>query len=88
VVSIILDDGTTTLYQAADGANHVASLTLSHVFADALGTFGNPGITLIGPLPRAPMLLAGWRIRTSTQALDVADNYGAPQYYVEEWLEA
>jgi hypothetical protein len=86
-VSIVLDDGTTNFFQSCTNTAHVASVTISHVFADGLGAFGTTAVTYIGPLPRNPLLLAGWRIRTITQALDVGDNYGAPEYCVEEWLD-
>jgi hypothetical protein len=86
-VSIVLDDGVTTFYQAPDNTAHVNGVTVSHSFGDALGAFGTTAVAYLGPLPRAPMLLAGWRIRTTTQGLDAGDNYAAPQYLVEEWLE-
>jgi hypothetical protein len=86
-VTIILDDGVTNLFQSPDNTAHVANVTISHVFADGLGTFGTTAVNYVGPLPRNPILLAGWRIRTSTQGLTGLDNYGAPQYDIEEWLE-
>jgi hypothetical protein len=63
-------------------------VTISHVFGDGLGAFGTTAVTYIGPLPRNPVLLAGWRIRTSRRRSTCTDNYGAPQYFLEEWLEA
>lgn len=86
--TLIIDDGVNILYQAGDGANQTASTTVRHVFGEGVGFWGNPGGVFLGTLPTKLQLLAGWRIRTSTQAIDVGDDYGPPQMLIEEWMEA
>jgi hypothetical protein len=42
---------------------------------------------IVAGIPNGLMLLAGHRIRTNTQNLQVTDDWGAPQFLVKEWLE-
>jgi len=86
--TIVIDDGANVLYQAGDGVVQTASTTIRHVFGEGVGFWGNPNGVFLGTLPQKLQLLAGWRIRTITQAIDVGDNYGPPQLLVEEWMEA
>lgn len=39
------------------------------------------------PLPTDTRVAAGARLRTATTNLDAGDNWSAPQYLVEEWIE-
>lgn len=87
-VSIVIDDGTTTLFTSPSGFTHAASLTRRYS-ADVLGAQTAPTQGTDRQIVIAPMtLLAGWRIRTVTTALDVGDDFGAPQLQVKETLEA
>jgi len=87
-VGLTIDDGANILFQNSDGFSQTASLTVRHCFGEALGNFGNPGVSVVGMLPGVMLLIAGWRIRTVTQAIDAGDNFGAPQLLIEEWNEA
>lgn len=88
-VRLVLDDGTTTLYQAATPtavpAGNTFRYSFSPVGANVANGTGNEQVSMI---PVACVLAAGYRIRTATTNLQVGDNYGAPQLWVEEWLEA
>jgi hypothetical protein len=39
------------------------------------------------PVPRPLLLREGYRFGTSTSNLQAGDDYSAPQYVVEEWLQ-
>ena len=56
------------------------------IFVHGLGSIVLGGLTG-GALTGPPHDLAGWRIRTITTAIDVADQYSAVRYWVREWLE-
>ena len=79
-----IDDGTTTLLQVVAGAAHTASLTVRYTagpFGAAITDIANGVVVL--PLP--PLILPpGFRITTSTVALEVLDDYGPPAAYVRE----
>jgi len=55
-----------------------AGMTLENTYASNLQS---------SALPTDAPLLAGDRLYTVTSGLDVADQYGPPDYYVREWLE-
>lgn len=81
---LVIDDGTTTFYRRGSNATQAASLTQNYLFcgegpeASARGTF------VADPLPQID-LPAGARIKTVTENIQAGDDYGAPQYYVEEY---
>ena len=84
---LTFDDGTTECYSS--DAAEVQAASVTRVFAAGQGT---QRLAVVGnraswQWPVGVLLLAGWRIRTSTSALQVGDNWGAPQLVVEEWLE-
>jgi len=86
-VNVLIDDGTNTLLQLGAGSSQTASTSRLHTL---INSGANPGILtsatpVLGTIPF--LLLAGYRIRTSTVNLQAGDNYGAPQLLVEEWLE-
>lgn len=85
--ALLLDDGASTLIKVGSGQAHGASTTYEYVAAD-FGT--QPPVTGFNlraiPLPPV-ILLAGYRIRTSTYSFVAGDNWTAPQMLVEEWLE-
>ena len=87
-VSIVLDDGTNTLFTSPAAFNHTASLTRRYSAA-SMGVASVPTQAtdrqIVIPDLRLP---AGARIRTATTAIQATDNYGAPRLLVEEWLEA
>jgi hypothetical protein len=86
--ALIIDDGTNILYYSTLHAVQTASLTRIYQYAqgsywvsaaDANGVYqdGLPGL----------YLMPGWRIRTLTTNIQAADNWGAPQYSIEEYVE-
>lgn len=86
-VSIILDDGTTTLYEAASGFSHVASTTVRYSGA-IIGALTAPAQAVRRQIILPDLWLPGGsRVRTVTTNIQVTDNYGAPQLLVEESLE-
>jgi hypothetical protein len=84
---LVVDDGTTAGAFGLSGAVQAASTTTLYKF----GAYGAMGAAISGiqsgVLPPDLYLLAGHRIRTSTLSLDAGDNYSAPFYSVEEWLD-
>jgi hypothetical protein len=84
---IVIDDGATEYFRAGSGILQTASTTAVYEASAAppIGAAGG-GPNMIG-LPYNIVLPAGHRIRTSTVSMDATDNYAAPQYVVEEWLE-
>jgi hypothetical protein len=84
---ILIDDGTLILLFSRSLAAQAASNSINHSWADwgAQSTaLGSPNAL---PIPPGLVLAPGYRIRTSTAALDVGDDWTAPQYLVEEWIE-
>lgn len=88
IPSLVVDDGANILVNTRPGFTQTVSLTL--LWGWGLGhqapvvAPGTAGVEpSLGPLP----LFAGWRIRTSTAALDVGDTWTGIRLLVEEWLE-
>ena len=85
-VTLILDDGTTTLWSSLANATQAASLTRNYNYYPWYTLPAAAGTEIFGYIPPNLLLPAGFRIRTSTASLQVTDNWGAPQLLVEEWL--
>jgi len=87
-VTVTIDDGTTILFTSPSGFTHTASLTRRYS-ASLIGAQTAPAQATDRQILLPPLQLpAGSRIKTVTTAIQVGDNYGAPQMLVEEWLEA
>lgn len=86
-VSLILDDGVNQWLQVSDNQVQAASLTHTYVAMESgqIGLMGGSLHTL--NLPAGVFLAAGSRFRTLTGSMDAGDNYSAPQYLVEEFIE-
>ena len=86
-VSLTFDDGTTT-YARVSATGSVAASTTSRY---NVGSFPFAGVNTVGnyhiAIPRDVVLPAGHRIQTLTSSLQAGDNFGAPQWLVEEWIE-
>ncbi len=88
VPSIVIDDGSSVLLRVPTGGTITAS-TSALFQAAAIGgtTNGLTGVALsVVPLPE-PMFYVvkpGWRVRTLTQLIDVADQWSAAQMVVDE----
>lgn len=87
-VVLTLDNGTLAAYaRIPSGANQAASLTHGYTFALHTQKIA-PGVALAHALPLPDVILMpGSLIRTVTTNIQATDNYGAPTYIVEEWLE-
>jgi hypothetical protein len=84
---IVIDDGATEYYRAGSGFQQTASGTAVYEASAAPTTAATGGGPNMFGIPYNHVLAAGHRFRTSTVALDAGDDYSAPQYLVEEWLE-
>lgn len=84
-----VDDGVNTVWFGPPGASQAASLTRIYHWASGMA----PGSVVGGNgyiwsfLPAMPLLLGGWRIRSSTVNLQLADNWNTPLIWAEEWIE-
>lgn len=85
--TLVVDDGANAFFIGEAAAVQTASTSAAYAFAPGLPARAALGTNSSAPLPSAVYLRAGYRIRTATGALDAADNYGAPQYLVEEWMQ-
>jgi len=84
---LTLDDGINQFFKAESLLQQAASLTKTHQWAEnVVGFVGNVD-TAVMPLPGPIYLKAGSRIQTVTQGLLGGDQWAAPQYNVEEWIE-
>jgi hypothetical protein len=87
-VTITIDDGTTTVYTIPSHTTQAASLTFIYeAFAAGVSGYAS-GSTIVIPCPPDAVMMPGWRIRSQTGAIVAGDNWGAPQLWVEEWIEA
>jgi len=86
--NIFFDDGANVYAAAGVNFNHAASTTLAYSFDAVAVTQVQTSLNAQVSTPGNLVLAAGHRFRTSTGSLQAGDNWGAPQYAVEEWLEA
>ncbi len=86
-VTVVADDGANVYARLEAAAGQVASLSRFYSIGPGLGNTAPVTNSFQLPFPIDAHLLAGHRIRTTTNNLQVADNYGAPQLLVREWLE-
>jgi hypothetical protein len=84
---LTIDDGASVIFESGTNVAQTAGQTAKYRAAVGvpLTTFG--ALSYLLPLPSDLELAAGSRIRTVTGAIDVGDNYGAPIYTLEEWIE-
>lgn len=88
VVQLEIDDGTTVSWFFRDSSGQAASVTRRYLFANNFQSRIDPGsdnqyMTLL----LDAFLLAGYRIKTNPDNFQAGDNFGAPIYIVEEWIE-
>lgn len=83
---LTIDDGANIFVQESAEAPQAASLAWRYTWAPGLVIGAQSNATVFVPLPVGLELNAGSRIRTATQNLQAADQYSAPQYFVEEFL--
>lgn len=84
--SLTIDDGANILFQGFAGTAAVSAATTTQVtWAANLPASGAAASTATtGPLPFGLVLLAGYRIRTSTTGIGANTDYGIPSYFVCE----
>lgn len=86
---LTFDDGAAAYAGAAGNFNQTATTTFTYHFGAVGASHAQSSAAVMVSTPANLILLAAHRIRTVTGGpLQAADNYGAPQYVVEEWLEA
>lgn len=86
-VSLVFDDGANIFARVPSRVTQITALTFGYsAFFDAALEAVAQDTERTIRLPRID-LQGGMRFRTITTALDVGDNYTAPQYLVEEWIE-
>lgn len=86
-VALTFDDGAAVFARVPSGFTHIASTTVVYsAFHHAPRNTAAQDTTKNFPIPRID-LQGGFRINTVTTAIQAADDYGAPQYLVEEWIE-
>ena len=85
-VTLIVDDGANTIWQADGNATQLLGLTRNYNFFPWSTLPAAAGTEIFGFVPPNMLLQAGFRIRTSTANIQAGDDYGAPIMLVEEWL--
>lgn len=84
---VIADDGALITLQHRASQSHPISTSANYTVSASgyasLVTANNIPVAI----PPDLLLFGGYRLRTATSGLDSGDNFGAPQFLVEEWLE-
>jgi hypothetical protein len=80
------DDLSNFVFYGGFGANSVAGETSQLAWAAVGAVAASSYSGRLNQLPFDFKLLAGYRIRTNTSTIQAGDDYGAPQLYVEEWI--
>jgi hypothetical protein len=84
---LIIDDGATTLLEIGSSTSITAGQTINLNYG-AVGGNAAPGSNgHVISIPPDLYLMGGFRIRTATTSIQAGDNFGAPQLWVEEWIE-
>lgn len=86
-VSVVLDDSVNMVARSYSNFAHAASVNQQYSYSLGFsGSLVTVGVVAAVQLPDVP-LNQFWRIRTFTSSLQPGDQYTAPQYVVEEWLD-
>ncbi len=83
---LIIDDGVNILFEITANGTQAASLTQRYSAGNSTFSITSDAAVVQIPLSEAVILQPGWRIRTLTTAIQAGDQYSAPQYSVEEWI--
>jgi hypothetical protein len=85
-VHVTIDNGTSVYWEGVSTSVQAASLTNKYsIGAPVAAAIGNVHFI---PLPLDTYLVGGDRIITATDLLEAGDNWGAPQFRVEEWHDS
>jgi hypothetical protein len=87
-VKITITNGTDTLYWITASPNTTAGNTQIFTFAHFGSRDTQNTSAYTGNIPLNLVLLPGWVVSFSHNNFNAGDNYGAPQFVVEEWIEA
>lgn len=82
-VKVVIDDGSNTVFASDASAVHVASQTEAYIIGPRAGVVADHWI----PTPTGMLMMAGWRMQTSTTLLKAGDNWSAPQLTIEAWAD-
>jgi len=85
--TLIIDDGANEIWRQNSNVDQTAGQTSVYEAAPGVSFSTIDVRTYSLPLPIGLVLAEGYRIRTSTAAIDAGDDYAAPIYSVEEWIE-
>ena len=85
---LTLDDGTTVYARIPASGTSIISETVVWTWSNVGAGSTIASVAVSSPLPGELRMPAGHRINTLTNAINVADDWGAPQLLVEEWLQA
>jgi len=85
---LIIDDGSIAMYRSPQPLTQDASLTKEYCWAQGMALAAAIGINVgVAGLANLPQLSAGFRFRTFTDNLAVADNWTNPVMHLLEWVE-
>lgn len=85
---VVIDDGVNTLFDVSVPNTVPASSTREYSFVAGYPITQDLGFNEVTvPLPALLDLMAGYRIRTRTEGLDVGDNWNTVRLYVMEWID-
>ncbi len=84
---LVHDDGANIYCNAFSTLLLPAGSTTTVTWGDSYPLVENTDQQITAPLPAQDMLRAGSRIRTITTNFQAGDNWAAPIYLVEEWIE-
>lgn len=82
-VNVYIDDGTNNIFRSVSASVQTASNTETYTIGPHAVVADNHWI----PTPSGMVMLAGWRIQTSTTLIEAGDNWSAPQLTVEAWAD-
>lgn len=87
VPKLLFDDGANIVGAFSVNSNIAASNTVLITWATT-GQFATPdSVGWMAPIPTPIILPAAFRLRTLTAGIVAGDQYGAPIFMVEEWLD-
>lgn len=84
---LTIDDGANILWEAFTNVAQTLGQTVKYRAGVGVPFLLYDTLAYQVPLPAEFVLLAGSRIRTVTAAIDAGDDYAAPIYNLEEWLD-
>ena len=94
VAQLVVDDGptnTNTMFSMVPSVVQTATQTTIYNWAGGLAprnlVLAGSSIQQFSELPIGLEVMAGWRIRVSTTAIDATDAWSAQVMLVEEWIE-